>query len=199
VKWRGFRIELGELEDSLGRHPGVRAAVGALHEDAGLIAYVVAGDSALTAEALAAFLKGQLPEYMLPSQFVFLDSLPLTPNGKLNRRALPQPTRQERLSSTKQVAPRTYLEREIAAAWMEVLHLEQVGVHDNFFDLGGHSLRVIQVLSRLRNSLDVDVPIRRVFEGPTIAEMAEAVLLTLAEHLSDEEYSEVLQEDLLHR
>jgi amino acid adenylation domain-containing protein len=198
VKWRGFRIELGELELALARHPQVRAAACCLSGNAAgcaLVAYLVSENGHEPAvEDLRGFLRMQLPDYMVPSHWVFLEALPLTRSGKVDRSALRERVPAERPSSTALIAPRTDLEREIAAAWMDVLQLERVGISENFFDLGGHSLMVIQVLSRLRNALHVDVPIRRVFEGPTIGEMAIAVLDTFAASLSEEEQAEILQD-----
>jgi tyrocidine synthetase-3 len=133
---------------------------------------------------------------MLLSRYVFVESLPLTPNGKIDRRALLKlhlPAN-ERAAARAFVAPRNDLEAEIAAVWKDVLKVDGFGIHDNFFELGGHSLKVVQVLSRLHRSLQVDIPLRRVFEGPTIAEMAIAVLESLAAGLDDAEVSGILDE-----
>ncbi|HEY0602079.1 MAG TPA: amino acid adenylation domain-containing protein, partial [Herpetosiphonaceae bacterium] len=125
--------------------------------------------------ALREFLAQRLPEHMIPSVFVPLDALPLSPNGKLDRKALPAPDAAHRASTAEYIAPRTPLEAELARIWAEVLGLEQVGVHDNFFDLGGHSLKAIQVLSRIRDSLQVDVSLHRLFQSPIIADLARSI------------------------
>jgi hypothetical protein len=131
---------------------------------------------------------------MLPSHYVFLEKLPITPSGKVDRRALPQPTRCQPSDGEEFTAPRTDLERQIAAIWKDILGTDRIGVHDNFFDLGGHSLKVVQVLSRMRTALQVDLPLRRVFEGPTVAEMAIGVLETFAEGLDAAELAGILAE-----
>ena len=200
VKWRGFRIELGEVENALMRYPHTRAAAASLRDIAdgqpGLVAYVVLDrGTQLDADDLRKFLRDQLPDHMLPSHYVFLEKMPLSPTGKIDRRALPQPERL-RLSETPDfVPPRTDLERQIAAIWMDVLQVDGVGIHNNFFELGGHSLKVVQVLSRIRNTLHVEVPLRRVFEGPTVAEMSLAVLEILTEGLADSDIADLLGED----
>jgi hypothetical protein len=176
VKLRGFRIEPGEIEAALCRHPDVReAAVLArqdMPEDTRLVAYAAAreGKSPAISE-LRAFLRARLPEYMVPSAFVMLGALPLTPNGKLDRRALPPPDRAHpELGGT---LPRTPGEETVAAIWREVLQLERVGVHDNFFDLGGHSLLLVRVHGRLRETFPRrDVSIVDLFRHSTVAALA---------------------------
>ncbi|HKV10659.1 MAG TPA: amino acid adenylation domain-containing protein [Thermoanaerobaculia bacterium] len=176
VKIRGYRVELGEIEAVLMRHPGVLdGAVVARDEGHGekrLVGYVVPGDSAgLTPAALKGWLGRSLPEWMVPSVWVFLPTLPLTPNGKVDRRALPAPGRSEELY----VAPRTPLEEQVAAVFAQVLGVERVGVEDDFFELGGHSLRVMQVLSRLHSGLGIDLPQWVFFDHPTVAGLAREV------------------------
>jgi amino acid adenylation domain-containing protein len=172
VKVRGFRIEPGEIEAALRRAPGVaECAVVAREDEAGdrrLVAYVVGGAEAA---ALRAHLRQSLPEYMVPSAFVALEALPLTPNGKLDRKALPAPE----LASPDRayVAPRRPLETALAAIWAEVLGVERVGVKENFFDLGGHSLLLMQVQARLGETLDRKIPIVDLFRFPTVAALAE--------------------------
>ncbi len=178
VKIRGFRIELGEIEAVLSQHPEVRETVVIAREDQPgnkrLVAYVVSNQESPTASELRRFLKEKLPDYMVPSAFVMLDALPLTPNGKVDRRALPAPD--TGLSQeTSFVPPRTTTEKVIAEIWAEVLGLKLVGIHDNFFELGGHSLLVTQVISRLRSAFEVELPLRCLFEFPTIAGVAEAI------------------------
>ncbi|HEV3049034.1 MAG TPA: condensation domain-containing protein, partial [Longimicrobium sp.] len=170
VKVRGFRIELGEIEAVLRQHESVADCVVMARAEAGeqrLVAYVV-GDA--EAEALRAHVRRSLPEYMVPSAFVFLDALPLTSNGKLDRKALPAP--ESAAEANRYVAPRTPMEEVLAGIWAEVLRLERVGVEESFFDLGGHSLLATRVVSRVRELFGVELPLRALFEGPTVAELA---------------------------
>ncbi len=177
IKLRGFRVEPGEIESILNEHAGILQSVVLAREDAPgdkrLVAYVVASNrAAATANELRAYLKEKLPEYMLPSAFVFLNALPLTPNGKLDRNALAalDPSGQDLEQSF--VAPGNPLEETIAQIWADVLKLEKIGIHDNFFDLGGHSLLAAQVTSRMREAFQARVPLRDLFEAPTVAELA---------------------------
>ncbi|MCA1568064.1 MAG: amino acid adenylation domain-containing protein [Acidobacteria bacterium] len=178
VKVRGFRIELGEIETVLSQHEGVREAVIVARPDERgnnrLVAYVVesAGRTA-TAGELRHYLKETLPEYMIPSAFVTLDALPLTPNGKVDRKHLPDADGSRPELEEVYVAPRSELEREIANVWQEVLKVEKVGVHDNFFNLGGHSLLIVQVNSRLHEILRGDVSLIDMFKYPTVSALAE--------------------------
>ncbi|HKH45555.1 MAG TPA: amino acid adenylation domain-containing protein, partial [Thermoanaerobaculia bacterium] len=174
VKVRGFRVELKEIEAALAGQPGVRQAV-VLLRDQRLVAYLGAAEEVAAAE-LRARLGARLPSYMVPSAFVLLPELPLTPTGKLDRRALAkiEPAGAE-LAAGEVQAPRTPAEEIVAAAWSEVLGIERVGVHDNFFESGGHSLLATQVVSRLREAFGVEVPLRALFEAPTVAGLAQAV------------------------
>jgi amino acid adenylation domain-containing protein len=180
VKIRGFRIEVGEIEAALGGHASVREAVVVAREDEPgdkrLVAYLVheAGAVAPPRE-LRGFLQSRLPDYMVPSAFVVLDSLPLTPNGKVDRRALPSPSKGTAEAEAGAVEARTHVERRLAEMWAEVLRLERVGVEDNFFALGGHSLLAIRCLARVREEFEVEVPLRRLFETPTVAGLAACV------------------------
>nr|QEO73592.1 condensation domain-containing protein [uncultured bacterium] len=178
VKIRGFRIELGEVEAGLARHPKVAAAaVRAVRDDAGrdrIVGYVVpAGDPPNTGE-LRAFMSAGLPEYMVPSAFVVMAELPLTPSGKVDRQALPVPEGVARLD-TPYVAPRTPVEFMLAEIWAEVLGAERVGVHDDFFDLGGDSILSIQVISRVRAALRTELSPRVLFDASTVADLAATV------------------------
>ncbi len=180
VKIRGFRIELGEIEAALGRHPAVReAAVLAPWGADGhrlLVAYVVARSSAPPSPAeLRDHLGRQLPEPMVPSAFVFLDALPVTANGKLDRKALPAPDFEADAGELR--LPRTPLEELLAGLWAEILGLPAVGVDQSFFDLGGHSLLATQLASRIQQSLGVELPLRRLFEQPTVAGLAASLAL----------------------
>ncbi|MCP5155944.1 MAG: amino acid adenylation domain-containing protein [Ectothiorhodospiraceae bacterium] len=187
VKLRGFRIELGEIEAVLRRQPGVSDSVVVCREDrAGdprLVGYVTGTD--LAPAALREGLGAALPEYMVPSVVMVLDALPLTPNGKVDRRALPAPEGAETVGEA--VAPRSALEHQLAAIWCEVLGRERVGVHDNFFDLGGHSLLLLQVQSRLSSELDHPVPTIALFHYPTISQLAGHLSGELAERRVREE------------
>ncbi len=176
VKIRGFRIELGEIEAALGQHPAVREAAVLSREDAPgekrLVAYVVAEAAA---DELRRFLKDKLPEYMVPAIFVPLDELPLLSNGKIDRKALPAPDRTRPDLGRTFAPPRTPTEELLAEIWIQLLEIERVGVHDNFFDLGGHSLLATQLASRVREAFKVEIPLRRLFEAPTVAGLAESV------------------------
>ncbi|HSE17005.1 MAG TPA: amino acid adenylation domain-containing protein [Pyrinomonadaceae bacterium] len=180
VKIRGFRIELAEIESALGQHPQVKECAVVMGEDpngnSALLAYVVpdAQKAAIRLGELRAFLKQTLPEYMIPTQFVSLAEMPLTANGKLDRKALPAP-RPSRGDLESYVAPRNLVEQAMTEIWSQVLHVDRVGVHDNFFALGGHSLLATQLLSRLRHVLKVEVPLRKLFELPTIGELAQLI------------------------
>jgi natural product biosynthesis luciferase-like monooxygenase protein/amino acid adenylation domain-containing protein len=175
VKVRGFRIELGEIEAALKAHPGVADAVVAAREDGAgglrLVGYTIAAaGQTVSAEALRAKLSETLPEYMVPGAFVALDAFPLTPNGKLDRRALPAPDLAA--SAPEYVAPRGETEQRLAEIWSQVLRAERVGAHDNFFSLGGHSLMAMRVIARIRQVMETELPLRAVFEAPTVAQLA---------------------------
>ena len=180
VKIRGFRIELGEIESTLSQHPDVRGTVVLTWENVlsskQLVAYVVLNqESTATTSDLRRFLQKQLPEYMIPSTFVVLEALPLTPNGKVDRHALLAPEQVKPELKETFVAPRTPIEEVLAAIWAEILKLEQVGVYDNFFELGGHSLLATQMISHVRKAFQVELPLRRLFELPTVASIAEVI------------------------
>jgi amino acid adenylation domain-containing protein len=181
VKVRGYRIELGEIEAALGKHPGVQECVVVAREDVPgdkrLVGYVIpAAGQGFNAAELRAWVKDRLPEYMVPVAMVEMERFPLSPNGKVDRSKLlaPEYTRPE-LGSEYQGA-RTPAEEIISAIWAEVLKLDQVGVHDNFFELGGHSLLATQVVSRIRQIFQVDLPLRTLFEAPTVSGLAEKTL-----------------------
>jgi amino acid adenylation domain-containing protein len=182
VKIRGFRIELGEVEATLCLHPSVSEAVVVAREDRPgdkrLVAYVVtaAAESVPSTGVLRAFLQEKLPDYMIPSAFVSMDALPLTANRKVDRRALPAPdgTRLELKEAF--VMPRTPVEEIIAGIWSDLLDVIQVGIYDNFFDLGGHSLMATRLISRLREALQLELPLRSLFEAPTVIGLTELIL-----------------------
>ncbi|HET6974042.1 MAG TPA: amino acid adenylation domain-containing protein [Pyrinomonadaceae bacterium] len=183
LKLRGFRIELGEIEAVLKESRTVEDAVVIAREDTvndvRLVAYVVGCDN--TTE-LRDHLKQKLPHYMIPSAFVVLDKLPLSPNGKIDRRALPAPEALTPDVENDFVAPRDQREEMIAGIWAAVLNVEQVGIHQNFFDLGGHSLLATQVIARLNEAFHVDLPLRSLFESPTVAALAERVIHSSGAH-----------------
>jgi amino acid adenylation domain-containing protein len=178
VKIRGFRIELEEIESVLAAHPALQEAAVLAREDAPgdkrLVAYVVATrESSPSTDELRGYLKEKLPGYMMPSAFLFLSALPLTANGKIDRRALPVPDSSRSARNTSRISPRTPVEEVLAKIWCEVLGLERVGVEDNFFELGGHSLLMAGVVSRVRESLQLELPLRTLLEAPTVSSLAE--------------------------
>jgi amino acid adenylation domain-containing protein len=179
VKLRGYRVELGEIEAALAAHPDVNAAAAVIREiqpgDVRLVAYVVpAGPAAPMPDELAKWLRGRLPEYMTPSAYVTLAELPRGPAGKIDRRALPD-FGSASFAARKFVAPRTPVEETVAAVWADVLRSGPVGVTDNFFQLGGHSLLATRVLSSLRETYRVELPLSALFESPTVEGLASAI------------------------
>jgi amino acid adenylation domain-containing protein len=194
VKIRGYRVEPGEVEAVLARHADVQqAAVVPVHDDGGprLAAYLVARKRP-SLDELRAHLRAAVPEFMVPSEFAFLDSLPLTPSGKVDRRALPDIEAVAAGRRGEYLAPRNKIEEGIAAIWAEVLGIERVGVRDDFFDLGGHSLMATQVIARVRSTFEAEVPLHRLFATPTVEGLAAAVV----EHrpTRDEEVESLLAE-----
>ena len=197
VKIRGFRVELGEIETVLEQYPDITSAAVLAREDPStkerrLVAYVVlkrgdinqmevpaasAGMSVSTPDSgdLRGYLRENLPDYMIPAVIVFLESMPLTPNGKIDRLALPVPDSEAVAFDRVYVAPRTPVEALLCGSWEQILGKSRVGVNDNFFDLGGHSLIATQVISRLKNIFQVDIPLRELFETPTVAGLAEQI------------------------
>ncbi|WHX35229.1 non-ribosomal peptide synthase/polyketide synthase [Paenibacillus polymyxa] len=177
VKIRGFRIELGEIETALLRFPGVKQAVVTDRTDEQGQKYLcgyVAADASLQLSDLLSQLKQELPAHMVPARLVSLDKLPLTPNGKIDRKALPEPTGEVEVGR-EYVAPRTTLETRLALIWQQVLGIARVGVQDDFFDLGGHSLRASTLVSKIRKELQVEVPLREVFRYTTIEQLAQRI------------------------
>ena len=173
VKLRGLRIELGEIEATLEAHASIARAVVIARDDR-LVAYVVARDGEPSPDALREHLRQTLPEYMLPAAFVRLDALPLTSSGKVDRKALPSPTFAE--EERAHVAPRNATEETLASIWSAVLGVERIGVEDDFFELGGHSLLATRAVARIRKELGVKVSVRDLFESPTIAQLAIALV-----------------------
>ncbi|HEX6554198.1 MAG TPA: amino acid adenylation domain-containing protein, partial [Ktedonobacteraceae bacterium] len=179
VKLRGYRIELGEIEALLSQHPAVRECLVLVREagvdDKRLVAYLLPEQAEQTPSLgeLRSYLQAKLPEYMVPTAFVEVEAWPLTPNGKIDRRALPAPQRTAAAGASSALAPRTPLEEVLLGIWAQVLGEEQVGLHDNFFELGGHSLLAMQVVWRVREALQVELPLSCLFETPTVAQVAQ--------------------------
>jgi amino acid adenylation domain-containing protein len=211
VKLRGFRIELGEIETLLAQHPAVTQAVVHCREDAPgdkrLVAYLSGKRGALAPAALREYLKAALPDYMVPSAFVVLERFPLTPNGKVDRRALPAPEADAGRGEAGAPAPRTAEETQLLELWRQLLPGRRIEPASDFFELGGHSLLAAQMLARIDQSFGVELPLRALFEAPTIAQLAARIadargeiapdqleaLLRDLEHLSEEDASRRLE------
>ncbi|CRM99799.1 Linear gramicidin synthase subunit D [Pseudomonas sp. 34 E 7] len=191
VKIRGFRIELGEIEARLREQDSVGETVVVAQEGSTgkqLVAYVVPADATLAdqtefRDSLRRALKSGLPDYMVPAHFVFLAQMPLTPNGKLDRKGLPLPDASQ--MQQQYVAPHTELEQQIAAIWADVLHLAQVGLNDNFFEVGGHSLLAIQITSRVQAELGLDVPLMELFQTESLRAYVQAAATFRAGSVED--------------
>jgi acyl carrier protein len=180
VKIHGFRIELGEIETRLSQHPCIESAVVMIQEQPSigkrLVAYVVAEQAReVSASGLREYLRQFLPDYMVPAIIIMMDSLPLSPNGKVDRRALPVPDRIHATGETDYEPPRTALEAELVEVWTDLLKLDRISVRQNFFDLGGHSLLATKLASRIEEQFQVQLPLRQLFEAPTIAGLATAI------------------------
>jgi hypothetical protein len=176
LKIRGFRVEPGEVEAVLLQHPDVREAVVALCQTHGtekcLVAYLVTlPDTQISSLRLREFLEARLPAYMVPVHYVPLQELPLTPNGKVDRRALPRPEGLQQSPNRVRVTPGTPIEKRLMEIWSGLLGVQELGIHDNFFHLGGHSLLATQLISRIAKAFQVEMPVRTVFEAPTISEL----------------------------
>jgi amino acid adenylation domain-containing protein len=180
IKLRGYRIELGDIESALNQHPSVRECVVSAREDVPgsqrLVAYVIpVADQTVNEAELRAWLKQRLPEYMVPAAVVELKAFPLTPNGKVDRSALPRPEYRAPGLETGFHGARTTTEEILCTIWSDVLKLSHIGVNDNFFELGGHSLLATQVVARIREVFQIELPLRALFEAPTIADLAEKI------------------------
>ena len=197
VKIRGFRVEVAEVEGALLSLPTVQEAVVVAREDRPgdrrLVAYLVpTARPAPTVTALRQALAAVVPDYMVPAAYVLLDALPKTPGGKVDRRALPPPGRTRPALDQPLVAPRTPVEATVGAIWQEVLGLDELGIHDNFFDLGGHSLAASQVIARVTETLHVDLPLRVLFAAPTVTGLAVAVVQGLMQDVAPDERARLL-------
>ncbi len=179
VKLRGFRIELGEIEAVLSQHPAVRQAVVMAREDVPddkrLVAYLVTQEPPPTISELRSFLKEQLPEYMLPSAFVFLEALPLTPNGKVDRRVLPAPGPTKSTTADTFVAPTLAVHYQLLQIWEELFYIRPIGIRDNFFDLGGYSFLATRLVNRIEQVFRKKISLATLFAGPTIEHLADAL------------------------
>jgi acyl carrier protein len=187
IKLRGHRIELGEIEATIRQHTSVRDAVVLCREDAPgdrrLVAYLTADGQDDVVPTVRLHLESRLPDYMVPAAFVILDELPLAPNGKIDRAALPAPDFEHAPSSRIHVEPRTATEEVLVRLWREVLGVSRIGVYDNFFShVGGHSLLGTQLVSRIRSVFGIELPLFRLFEAPTVAQLAEHVDLACRGH-----------------
>jgi acyl carrier protein len=199
AKIRGHRVEMAELESELMSVAGVKEAAVAIRDDAfgntELVAYVVPiAETRVTASDLRLALAEKLPPEMIPAKTVVVEALPVTPNGKLNRRALPKPANIRPELAVAYVAPVTPVEKELSRIWTEILALDRVGVLDDFFDLGGHSLAATRVVSQVLKYFQFEIPLRSLFESPTVAQMAEVVEEHRGELFSDEDLEHVLAE-----
>jgi len=184
VKVRGHNVGVGEIESMLREVGTVKDAVVVSRQNGAgetyLVAYIVPdGLTFPDAGGLRRALANSLPSAMIPSAFVILDALPMTPNGKIDRRGLPEPGNLRPELDSAYMAPRTPMEKELAGMWAEVLALERVGVQDDFFDLGGHSLSAGRIISRVRAAFNVELPLRTLFDQPTVGAMAQAILKEL--------------------
>ena len=198
VKIRGFRVELGEIETVLTNYSEIREAIVTIREDQpgdkSLVAYLVPQNYQLVARDVRSYLSQKLPNYMIPNAFVFLDKFPLTANGKINRLGLPAADISQQNFGVEFVAPRTSTERELVTIWTEVLQLTKVGIYDNFFELGGHSLLATQLISRLKETFEIEFPFRYLFENPTIGQLANKVVNQQIEQVKSDELVQILGE-----
>jgi len=201
VKVRGFRIELGEIESMLTEHESVKETVVIALEDKGsekrLVAYVVSAPGAASnISELRSHLRSRLPDYMIPSAFVYLDALPLTSHGKIDRRALPAPDAERPALAEAFIAPRTPTEKSLASIWTKLLGINRVGINDDYFELGGDSLLATQLVSQVRRVFEVELPLVELFKHPTLAEFAasiEEAIIEQMEEISDEEAEQLLR------
>ena len=200
LKIRGFRIELGEIEAALSSNEKVQQAIVLAYDHhsghKNLAAYVILyQDELLDGSKLRKYLKQKLPDFMIPSAYIFLESFPLTPNGKIDRRSLPIPAQTRPEIDSAYTSPRSPVEDALTGLWTEILDLEKIGVYDNFFELGGHSLLITQLVSRINQIFSITLSILNIFENPTIADLAiwiEGQILSNIEMLSEEKATELL-------
>jgi len=203
VKIHGFRIELGDIKAVLDQHPSIRELLVTTYEALGakaVAAYIVFNEGEKVAiSELRDYMKKRLPEYMIPAAFVTIDSLPRLPNGKINRKALPAPDNSEVESKTVYEPPAGPVENEIAGIWTRLLGVKQIGARDSFFDLGGHSLLATQLIARIYDVFQVSIPLRSIFERPTVAELAmviEEEIIKEIDQYTEEEAASLLKKEL---
>ena len=199
IKIRGYGVDLVEVQAGILSYPGIREAVViARPEEDGsgrLIAYFTSDQRQVaTASKLRKFLKTTLPDYMIPSVFQRLEAIPLTSNGKVDRHALPVPDQTRPDLENRFVEPRTPVEKRLAAIWAEVLQLKRIGVNDNFFDLGGHSLAAARVISRVIQAFRWELPVHAMFDAPTVAEMAAVITAKQGKEADDDDLARMLAE-----
>lgn len=210
VKIKGYRIELGEIENQLLSNKSVKQVVVTVDQEDDsskfICAYVVLNDK-LTSLELRNYLKMKLPEYMIPSYFIELEKIPLTPNGKVDRKALPNYKKSINVK-TQYIPPQNEIEEKVSNIWKDILSLDEISIHDNFFELGGDSLKVTKIVDRVYKEFNVKIPLRNLFDDPTVAKLAELIqqknsqkstmekILQEIEGLSDEEIQEVLLEEI---
>jgi hypothetical protein len=199
LKIHGFRVEPGEVEAEIQHLSGVRAvAVVGFERMPGqrqLVAYLEVGEGkSITGREIKQFLHSRLPDHMVPGSVTFLDQLPKTPSGKVDRRVLAEREPHPPETDVKGTPPRTSLESELASIWSEVLGIPEVGIHDVFFDIGGHSLAVAQVAARVRQRLEIALPLRVLFEAPTISDLAVEVVTCQAKSVERERIEALLSE-----
>ena len=199
VKVRGFRVELGEIAKTIRQHPEINdAVVVALDADSDrsrIVAYAVLKPrSTIGATDLRSFVRLKLPDYMVPARFIFLDGLPVSRNGKIDRKALPIPGRSRPELDTPLISHRTPLEKDLARIWCDVLELDQIGIHDNFIDLGGDSLAATRIISRVIANFQIEIPLRALFQSPTVAEMACVISQHEVNKLEQHDLTKILDE-----
>lgn len=200
VKIRNFRVDVTEVETALMEHRDIHRVAVAGRTDPSdntiLVAYIATQQkTGLDGTALRAFLKDKLRDFMIPTRFVFLDELPMLSNGKVNRRALPEPGGQiERTGTGPIIAPRTPVEKVLAQIWAEVMSVKQVGITDNFFDLGGHSLTATRIVARIIQHFQLNIPLRLLFESPTIAAMATLIKAHQENTLDEQAMTKLINE-----
>jgi acyl carrier protein len=199
VKIRGYGVEIAEVEKALRHHASIKdVVIVARPNEAGearLVAYFTSSTQPTpSVSEVRTLLKAKLADYMIPSAFVMLDALPLTPNGKVDRKALPDPGTSRPELDSAYVAPKTLIEQELANIWGEVLSLNQIGIYDNFFDLGGHSLAATRVVSQVIKQFQLELPLQSLFQSPTVAEMASVIAENQAKKLAEKDLNRILSE-----
>jgi acyl carrier protein len=199
VKIRGYRIDIDEIEAALRECPSIKEAVVVARNnnpgDERLVAYLVPTvQPGPKVGELRRFLNEKLPDYMIPHDFVTLEAIPLTDTRKVDRKALPDPGTSRPELTTPYVAPRTPIEKELAKIWAEVLSTDEVGIHDNFFDLGGHSLAASRIISRILKTFELDLPIKALFDSPTVGDMASVITQNQGNTASQEDLARLLSE-----